>query len=257
MNAVVQLRPVVVTRAEGTDGPLCRELRALGLTVLLWPAVSVTAADSGPLEAALAAVGSFAWIVFASRRAVAAVLERLPAAPAGVRIAAIGSATAQVLRQRGWPVDLTPDEANAGALVAAFAARRMATERSVQILYPASSRALPTLAAGLKALGFAVTQVEAYRTEPAALDVEACRAWIGRRAVGAVTFASPSAVIELKRALGDEDFARLLADAHPVAIGRTTARELTQQGATPVICESATLESLALTTLRTLQTRPD
>jgi hypothetical protein len=88
MNAALDLRPVVVTRAEAADGPLSRELRALGLTVLLWPAVSVTAGDSGALEAALGAVGSFDWIVFASRRAVAAVLERLPAAPARVRIAA-------------------------------------------------------------------------------------------------------------------------------------------------------------------------
>jgi uroporphyrinogen-III synthase len=254
MNAVTDLRPVVVTRAESADGPLSRELRTLGLSVLLWPAVSVTAGDPGPLEAALAAVGSFGWIVFASRRAVAAVLERLPAAPAAVRIAAIGRATAQVLRQRGWPVDLAPDEANAGALVAAFATRRTPADEGVRILYPASSRALPTLGAGLKALGFEVTQVEAYRTEAAALDVEGCRAWIHRRAVGAVTFASPSAVIELKRALGDEDFARLLADARPVAIGRTTARELTQQGVTPVISESATLESLALAALRTLKT---
>lgn len=252
MNAATP-RPVVVTRAEGADGPLTRELRALGLSVLLWPAVSVTAGDSGPLEAALRAAESFGWMVFASRRAVAAVLERLPAAPAGVRIAAIGRATAQVLRQRGWPVDLVPDEASAGALIAAFAAGGAPAERGVRVLYPASSRALPTLAAGLTALGFQVTQVEAYRTEAAALDVEGCRAWIKRRAVGAVTFASPSAVIELRRALGGEDFARLLAEARPVAIGRTTARELTRQGVTPVISESATLEGLALTTLRTLQ----
>ncbi|MGC1728728.1 MAG: uroporphyrinogen-III synthase, partial [Steroidobacteraceae bacterium] len=248
-----QARPVVVTRAEGADGPLSRELRALGLAVLLWPAVSITAGDPRPLEAALRDAGSFGWIVFASRRAVAAVLERLPAAPAGVRVAAIGRATAQVLRQRGWPVDLTPDEANAGALIGALAARVTQADRGVRFLYPASSRALPTLAAGLKALGFEVTQVEAYRTEPAALDVEGCRAWIQRRAVGAVTFASPSAVIELRRALGDEDFALLLADARPVAIGRTTARELTRQGLRPVISESATLESLARTTLRMLQ----
>jgi uroporphyrinogen-III synthase len=253
MNAALDPRAVVVTRAEGADGPLGRELRALGLTVLLWPAVSVTTGDPRPLEAALRAAGSFGWIVFASRRAVAAVLERLPAAPAGVRIAAIGRATAQVLRQRGWPVDLTPDEANAGALIGAFAARAAEADRGVRILYPASSRALPTLAAGLKALGFEVTQVEAYRTEAAALDVEDCRAWIQRRGVGAVTFASPSAVIELRRALGGEDFALLLSCARPVAIGRTTARELSRQGVTPVVSESATLESLALTTLRTLQ----
>jgi uroporphyrinogen-III synthase len=255
MNPSAAIKPVVVTRAESSDGPLSRELRSLGLRALLWPAVSVSTPDLGPLSAALTAIKSFGWIVFASRNAVAAVLELLPAAPAGVRIAAVGKATAQVLRQRGWPVELVPDEGNAAALVAAFAARWRPADAGVKILYPASSRALPSIAQGLTQLGAQVTQVEAYRTEAAALDVADCRAWIARDGVGAVTFASPSAVTELARALGDEQFERLLASAAAVAIGRTTARELSARGHTAVVAESATLQSLALTTLRLLQTR--
>jgi uroporphyrinogen-III synthase len=255
MNRSADIKPVVVTRAESSDGPLSRELRSLGLRALLWPAVSVSTPDLGPLSAALTAIKSFGWIVFASRNAVAAVLELLPAAPAGVRIAAVGKATAQVLRQRGWPVELVPDEGNAAALVAAFAARWRPADAGVKILYPASSRALPSIAQGLTQLGAQVTQVEAYRTEAAALDVADCRAWIARDGVGAVTFASPSAVTELARALGDEQFERLLASAAAVAIGRTTARELSARGHTAVVAESATLQSLALTTLRLLQTR--
>lgn len=255
MSPSADLKPVVVTRAESSDGPLSRELRSLGLRALLWPAVSVSTADLGPLSAALAAIRSFGWIVFASRNAVAAVLKLLPAAPEGVRIAAVGTATAQVLRQRGWPVELVPDEGNAAALVAAFAARWRPADAGIRILYPASSRALPSIAQGLTQLGAQVTQVEAYRTEGAALDVADCRAWIARDGVGAVTFASPSAVTELARALGDEHFGRLLNRAAAVAIGRTTARELSARGHTAVVAESATLQGLALTTLRLLQTR--
>ena len=40
------LKAVVVTRPESTDGPLCRELRGVGLNVLLWPAVGVSEAAS-------------------------------------------------------------------------------------------------------------------------------------------------------------------------------------------------------------------
>lgn len=247
--------PVVVTRAEGSDGPLSRELRSLGLQVLVWPAVKVAAADTSALESALAAVDSFGWMVFASRHAVAAVLERLGAPPAPVRIAAVGKATALTLRQRGWPVHLVPEEANAAALIAAFAAQWSPADAGVRILYPASSRALPTLAAGLRQLGASVTQVEAYRTESAPLDLAECRAWIARGAIGAVTFASPSAVSELAQTLGEDDFERLLTGAAAVAIGRTTARELTTRGHAAVVAESATLHSLALTTLRLLQTR--
>jgi uroporphyrinogen-III synthase len=246
---------VVVTRSEASDGPLSSELRNLGLPVLLWPAVTVEIVETGPLERALAQVNSFQWIVFASRHAVAAVTDLVAAPPAGVRIAAVGQATAQVLRQRGWSVDLLPGEANAAALVDAFAANESAVE-GMRILYPASSRALPTIAVGLKQLGAEVIQVEAYHTgSSGALDVQDCRSWIARGSIGAVTFASPSAVDELEHALGKDDFDRLLSAATAVAIGPTTARALTERGHTPTLAESATLQGLAHTTHRLLQTR--
>jgi uroporphyrinogen-III synthase len=255
VSAGASVRAVVVTRDEPADGALSRELKDLGLTVLLWPAVSVSRADPAALRAALAAAGAFDWIIFASRHAVAAVLAELAQAPAGVKVAAVGRATAQVLRQRGWPVDLVPDEASAAALVQAFAARPELTRGPLRMLYPASSRALPTLAAGLRQLGAEVAQVEAYRTESAPLDVAGCRDWIAREAVGAVTFTSPSAVDELARALGAADFARLLNTAASVAIGRTTARALSARGQHPVVASSATLAGVAATTLRLMQSR--
>ncbi len=243
---------VVVTRAEAPDGPLSSHLRDLGLPVLLWPAVNVAVAESAALDEAVKTLEDFDWIVFASRYAVAAVTERVGAPPADLRVAAVGQATAQVLRQRGWPVDLQPEDANAAALVSAFATKPIS---GMKVLFPASSRALPTIAAGLTQMGAHVVQVEAYRTEPASLDVEGCRSRIERGGIGAVTFASPSAVVELERALGKEHFDRLISGAKVVAIGPTTARELVERGCTPVVAESATLQGLALTTFRLLQTR--
>lgn len=254
MNATNSPRAaVVVTRAESDDGPLCTHLRTLGLEVLLWPAVSVQPASGNSLSEALARIEDFDWIVFASRQAITAVIRFLPRLPASVRVAAIGRATAQVLRHRGFSVDLMPNEANAASLVNAFAAQGCA---GAEILYPASSRALPTITQGLSQLGAKVQQVEAYRTEAAFLDVNDCRAWIDRDVIGAVTFASPSAVIELERALGPADFKRLLGKAASVAIGPTTARALAERGRTAVLAESATLAGLANTTLRLMQTRP-
>jgi len=263
---------VVVTRAEASDGPLSSELRSLGVPVLLWPAVSVTPVDTELLYTTLKGLATFDWVVFASRHAVAAVTQRIANPPEGLRVAAIGQATAQVLKQRGWPVDLLPSESNAAALVSAFAAPVVpalaaapshtgdgaGTRRPLEgarILYPASSRALPTLAAGLRQLGAEVLQVEAYRTESAPLDAEECKAWIARGSIAAVTFSSPSTVVELERTLGKESFDRLLAGAAAVAIGPTTARELTQRGHPSVLAEAATLRGLALTTHRLLQTK--
>ena len=243
---------VVVTRAEADNGPLSTQLRELGLTVLLWPAVSVAVAETSALEEALENINTYDWIVFASRHAVAAVIERVEAPPPNVRVAAVGKATGQVLRQRGWPVDLLPEDANAAALVSEFATKPM---QGTKVLFPASSRALPTIAAGLTQLGATVTQVEAYRTEPASLDVDACRAWIERDVIAAVTFASPSAVIEPEHALAKPHFDRLLKAAKVIAIGPTTARALEEHGCTPIMAETANLGGLAQTTFRSLQTR--
>jgi uroporphyrinogen-III synthase len=249
----VDLPPVVVTRAEPIDGPLSSQLKSLGLRVLLWPAIEVTRSDTNDLNEALQQIAKFDWIVFASRQAIMPVLSQLPAQPANLKVAAVGKATAQVLRQRGWQVDLVPDDSNAGALISSFAS---VAKDGMRILYPASSRALPTIAKGLAQLGAEVTQVEAYRTDAsAALDVADCRARIERKEIGAVTFASPSAVIELERALGREHFEKLFANAAAVAIGPTTARVLTELGRTPVLAESATLRGLANAALRFLQTR--
>lgn len=249
----VDLPPVVVTRAEAADGALSSQLKSLGLKVLLWPAIEVTRSNTTDLTEALNRIADFDWIVFASRHAATPVLAHFPTQPQGLKVAAVGKATAQVLRQRGWQVDLVPDDSNAGALVTSFEA---VAKEGIRVLYPASSRALPMIAKGLAQLGAVVTQVEAYRTDAAAgLDVADCRARIERNEIGAVTFASPSAVIELERALGREHFEKLFTSAAAVAIGPTTARVLTELGRTPVLAESATLRGLANATFRFLQTR--
>lgn len=255
-SRTISIKPVVVTRAEERDGPLSAELRRLGVPVLVWAAVRVLPADTAPLDEALRRPQAFDWIVFTSRYGVAAVTARVSAPPPGARTAAVGRATAAVLKQHGWPVDLVPAEPSAAGLVAAFAASGAA--RGARILYPASSRAPPTLSAGLTQLGAEVTRVEAYRTvSGAALDVDDCRAWIARRGVGAVTFASPSAVLELESALGSEQFARLLDSAPAVAIGPTTARALADRGYKPALAESATLPALARASLHALRAPAD
>jgi uroporphyrinogen-III synthase len=72
-------------------------------------------------------------------------------------------------------------------------------------------------------------------------------------AVNAVTFASPSAVTRLRATLGDEHFARLKTVVVS-AIGETTARSLRDQGLTPVVAPSSSLNALAAVTTAALAT---
>lgn len=234
--------PIVVTRSEAPGSGLSGELTRLALPVLHWPVVGIAPAESGEWDEPRRTIGTFDWIVFTSVHAVEAVTDAL-APPPGARIAAVGPATAEALRERGWRVDLIGVGQGADGLLASLAEVGV---RGRRLLHPASSRALPTLAEGLTQLGAEVVRFVAYRTVATALDVEACRGWIARRALGAVTFASPSAVIELQRALGEADFAQLLASAPALAIGPTTARELEARAVTPRLAAEPTLRGLAL-----------
>jgi uroporphyrinogen III methyltransferase / synthase len=248
----VTSKPVVVTRDEPANGPLSTGLRELGLRVLAWPVVKISPpADVTALERALASVNDFDWITFASQHAVAAVTSRLPAGGAS-RIAAVGKRTAEALEERGWRVDLVPEESTADGLVKALAPN---LRPGAKVLFPASSRALPTLAAGLRKLGATVLEVEAYRTEAAPLDIEDCRDLIDHHAIGAVTFTSPSAVTELDQALGEAHFDRLLSHSAIIALGPTTGRALIERGHPPVLADPQTLQGLAVTTARLMQTR--
>jgi len=245
--------PVVVTRDEPADGPLSRELRALGIKVLGWPVLSIGAAtDAAPLDQALRHLNQFEWLVFASQHAVNEVVHRVPVPPAYLNIAAVGERTAQALRGAGWLVTAVPQDQTAEGLVAALRPR---LTPGAKVLFPAGSRSLPTLREGLTAAGAVVTQVEAYATQAGTLDVMGCHDWVERCAIGAVTFTSPSAVAELDRALGPAAFDRLLGSSTAITLGTTTGKALAFRGFSSVLATPATLIGMAHTTLKLLRTR--
>ena len=245
--------PVVVTRDESPDGPLSRELRALGLEVLGWPVLSVGPVhNASALEQALRRLNEFEWLVFASQHAVAELVRRVPVPPAYLNIAAVGARTAQALSSAGWLVTAVPEDQTAEGLVTVL---RPQLQPGTRVLFAAGSRSLPTLREGLTAAGAIVTQVEAYATQAGTLDVPACHDWVLRRAVGAVTFTSPSAVAELDRALGPAAFDRLLDSASAITLGTTTGRTLAARGFASILAMPATLTGMAHTTLRLIQTR--
>ena len=116
------------------------------------------------------------------------------------------------------------------ALVAAFAAQWTPADAGVKILFPASSRALPTIAAGLTPArrrghagrGLPHRSRRARRRRLPRLD----RARRHRRGDVRQSLGGRRA----RARLGAEDFERLLTDAAAVAIGRTTAHELASPG---------------------------
>jgi len=127
--------------------------------------------DTKELDAALARLRDYRWVVFTSRYTVAAVFDRLAARNldarsfAGVKVAAVGKATARELAQRGLRADLVPELESSDGLVSAFSnGPRVAVDE--RVLLPCSELALPVIPRGLTALGAKVDRVVAYRNVP-------------------------------------------------------------------------------------------
>ena len=266
---------ILVTQAEGASGSLAAHLRARGADVVAVPAIAILPPeDSAPLEAALAAIGDFDWIVFTSRHAVDAVLAsrawdaaRSRALPK-LRVAAVGRATARRLAEEGVTADLVPDNAGAAELGRWLAE---AGAPRTRVLWPRSDIALQDMPTSLRRAGLEVIDPVAYRTVsgggpgspapasgmgPSGTELEgpALRRRLEENSIDAVAFMSPSSVRGLSALLESDDLGFLSRCAVIASIGPTTSAELRVRGAAPSVESGAhTAEDLAETIVRYLE----
>ncbi|MYC51643.1 MAG: uroporphyrinogen-III synthase, partial [Gammaproteobacteria bacterium] len=124
-----------------------------------------------------------------------------------------------------------------------------------RVIFPAASGAAPTVEEEFTALGARVTRVDAYRTVVTPPPADRMRGDLAA-GVDAVTFASPSAVEAVDRALGGE-MAGGLAGLAVVCIGPTTAAALERRGISDVrVAATATLEAMAEAVVARTGARP-
>ena len=224
-------RRVLVTRTRSQAGHLSRRLGELGAIPIEIPTVDILPPHNySELDDALAEVSKFDWIVFASAHAVRSVHERLRAAGHdsralnGVRVAAIGPATANTLEGYGIVADLVPLTATSEGLIEALSKEGI---RGNRILLPRTIIATAELPDRLRAQGADVKQVTAYRTvipeESRDRAAEAIRGGID-----VATFTSSSTVSNLLKLL--DDGAGSLAGTKVACIGPKTASTASRLG---------------------------
>lgn len=224
-------RTVAVTRARAQAGTLAARLRALGAHVVEAPAIEVEPRADAETRAAAASAGGFNLIVFSSVNAVEGFFAELARdgrdarALPGVRIGAVGTATAAALRKRGVIADIVPERQTAEGMLAALEGENLGGRR---VLLPQAANARPTLADGLRARGAVVTEAVFYDTRPRPLDDATRQAVV---TADFVTFASGSAVASLIEALGGPDALRT---SKLVSIGPTTSAALRRHGLEPL-----------------------
>jgi uroporphyrinogen III methyltransferase/synthase len=191
-------KTVLVTRAREQAGRLSSSLRAMGAEAVELPVIEFGPPEStAELDASIASMSEYDWLVFTSANGVRWMLERVRElggdvrALAGPRIAAIGPATQGALRGRGLSVEGIPAKYVAEELVSYLSGKDVS---GCRILVARAQEARPALVKGLVGLGASVDEVACYRTIQAAPETAGVSEMLESGRVDMMTFTSSSTV---------------------------------------------------------------
>jgi len=187
-------RRILVTRPAAQADELAGLLRARGLTPVVVPTVAIDAASAtDELDAMLKSLAGASWLVLTSANGAEALGARLSTnghpLPDGLRVAAVGPATADVLRAAAIRVDHVPDEYLTVAI-----ADGLGDVREQRVVLARADAATPDLRDALVERGAIVEEVVAYRTvEGSALSRDPLHAAL-RGDLAGIAFTSGSTV---------------------------------------------------------------
>lgn len=240
----LQGRRVLVTRSAAGSRRFAAALRGVGAQPIVLPTLDFAPPlDVSPLDDALNRINSYHWIAWTSARGVRATLDRLMHHPADVRalasakLACVGSATAEALKDYGLKADLCPPKATAAQLARHLIEHVEQSQDApppskLRVLAPLAAAARPDLALGLTRAGAQVDQVVAYRTVvPPQAPRKASEAVLNGQC-DVWTFASPSALENLQALLGGVRLRDLVGDSTVACIGPVTAQAAEDAGLT-------------------------
>jgi uroporphyrinogen III methyltransferase/synthase len=192
-------KTMVVTRTRAQAGVLSRQLADLGAEVLELPTIRIEPPiDLRGFAELVQDSHSYDWIVFTSPNGVTAFFEMFfklydDAREIGpARIAALGPATAQRVRDYHLKVDLQPEEFVAEAVVREF--QKRGGVENLRILLARAEKARDVLPEQLIKLGAIVDQGVAYRTVPETRDITGARRRLLEEGADLITFTSSSTV---------------------------------------------------------------
>jgi uroporphyrinogen III methyltransferase/synthase len=226
---------VLVPRTRQQAGTLSAEVRALGGEPLEVPTIAIEPPrNPEPMRRAVGGLvqGRYQWVAFTSANAVRAIRTGLedvgldPRALADVRIAAVGDATVAALAEWGLRADLVPGVAQSSEeLGATWPPYDPQLDFLDRVLLPRADIATEALVTAVKAKGWAVDEVTAYRTVRAAPPADTVKAAVRNGDVDAVIFTSSSTVRNLVALCGKPHERTLVA-----AIGPQTAAAACEAG---------------------------
>lgn len=195
------------------------------------PAIDIQPADTGELDRAIQDLGSYHWLVFTSVNGVAAFFQQLSClgrdsrALYGLKIGAIGPATAAALESKGIAPDYVPKVYTGRGFVEGLKKWGIGGKR---FLLPRADIADRELVDGIRELGAEAQEITAYRTVPALESLSKARERLRAGEIDVVTFTSSSTVSNLVAAF--EGNVPVISGVRIACIGPKTAETAAAAG---------------------------
>ena len=231
---------VVVTRTRTQASELSRRLGELGAEVLEIPTIRIEPpGEKQPLVEAIAGLNGYDWVVFTSPNGVRRFFEHFFRGfddirdVGGVRIGAIGPATASALREFHLHVDLTPERYLAAEIARALTAHESMENRRVLLLR--AEVANPELPKLLEEAGAIVDDVACYQTVAETEDRNGAAARMMAEGAEWITFTSRSTVENFHARFPLPDLLTKFPRLKTASIGPETSKALHSLHVEPVV----------------------
>ena len=236
-------KKILNTRARLQASKLTKKLEELGAEVIEFPTIKITNPTDNykKMDFAIKNLQKYDWIIFTSTNGVEKFFERLNAfnldsRAINAKIAVIGSATAEKLKNFGIIADLVPKEFFAESLIESF--KNISAK---EILIVRAEKARDILPEELKKFGAEVEVVPAYKTISAVENVENVKNLLNEGKIDFITFTSSSTVENFVQAVGAENLKKV----KKAAIGPITAQTLKNFGIdADIIAKKFTIEGI-------------
>jgi uroporphyrinogen III methyltransferase/synthase len=231
---------IVVTRSREQASQLSRLLQESGAEVLEIPTIKLEPpTHREALVDALLELNSYDWLVFTSPNGVTKFFEYFfkqfhdMRDLGGARIAAVGPATANKLKELHLQVDLMPDEATAANIAEEFSGFESIENLKICLLRAEiANRELPD---ALEALGAIVDDIACYKTVPETEDRSGAASKLVERGADWITFSSSSTVEHFHSRFDLLSLLKNFPQIKLASIGPETSKALAKLGLKPAL----------------------
>ena len=237
-------KSIVVTRPKISGNTLSTKLRNLGAKVYEYPCIEIEEiSDNELLKKEIDHLSHYSWLVFTSKNGVNIFFDFLMKEEkdcrilSNIKVAAIGSQTAQALKEHGIIPDFVPDIYDGEHLAKGIAER---VDNNNKVLLVRAMKGTDEIPKILEERGIIFKDVPLYKTLLKNDNAKYIEELINQNAVDFVTFTSSSTVEGFVNSIPMVDLSKVMG----ICIGNRTALTAKQYGIKHVISEQATIDSM-------------